>query len=334
MERKNILASGIEQKRYCNLYRAKSSAAFIAENIEDAKNVFRSKRDFYNANALSRARNILNQALDIISTAYFPTELDLVGFNNAMFQGSITDIKKLTQNEDGNLFAVLYEKHLIPFILKEDPDIIGISIACDSQLIPALTLSRLIKSRNKKAHIVVGGYVITLLSDTLMKYEELFTEFFDSAVLNEGEQPLLKLAEHISNGYELEGVPNLIYYDNGKVHANDILPAKDINLLPPPSFEGLPFDLYLNPEPVLPLLSSRGCYWGKCAFCSHNESYRWHYKNRDAGKVVDDMQELSQKYGAKHFAFSDEAISPNAIDKLSDEIIRRGITIRCSTNKI
>jgi hypothetical protein len=180
--------------------------------------------------------------------------------------------------------------------------------------------------------VVVGGHVITVLADVLMKYEELFNLYFDSAVLNEGERPLLKLVENISYGKTLEDVPNLIYSEHGKIRANEIQPPEDINSLPTPCFDGLPFDVYLNPELVLPILSSRGCYWGKCAFCSDSEFYRCHYQNRDADKVVDDMQELSRKHGAAHFSFSDEAISPSSISKLSDELIERGTEFRCSTN--
>lgn len=246
-------------------------------------------------------------------------------------QRSLEDIKKLTQNRAENPFLELYERHLLPFILEQDPDIIGISITYYGQLIPALTLSRLIKSSHKKAHVVVGGCVITLMSDVLMKYEELFNLFFDSAVLNEGERPLLKLVENISHGQTLADVPNLIYLDNDKIRANEVLPAEDINALPTPCFDGLPLDSYLSPEPVLPILSSRGCYWGKCAFCSDSLCYRWHYQSRDANKVVDDMQELSLKHGVTHFAFSDEAISPSAANKLSDELIKRGMKVRCST---
>jgi hypothetical protein len=55
-------------------------------------------------------------------------------------QSSLEDIKKITQNRTENPFLELYEDYLLPFILKEDPDIIGISIVSDSQLIPALTL--------------------------------------------------------------------------------------------------------------------------------------------------------------------------------------------------
>jgi anaerobic magnesium-protoporphyrin IX monomethyl ester cyclase len=331
IDSKDRLMPGLEQEYYYDLYEAKSSLNYIAERIEHAKSIFRNKQAFYDINALFGARSILKQAQIIISTGCFPTGQDLLRPVNVRFQRSLEDIKQITQNRNENPFLGLYEKHLLPFILKEDPDVVGISMTVDGQLIPALTLSRLVKSSLKKAHVVIGGHVIAVLADALMKYEELFSLFLDSAVLNEGEGPLLKLVEHISHGQTLEDVPNLIYFDHGKIRANPVLPAEDINSLPTPCFDGLPLDLYLSPEPVLPILSSRGCYWGKCAFCSDNICSRWHYQARDAGKVVDDMQELIQKHGVRHFGFSDEAISPASMSKISDEIIKRGLNVRCST---
>ena len=332
IDSKDRLMPGIEQGYYCDLYKAKSSITHIAERIEKAKGVFRNKQAFYDVNALSNARNNLKQAQAIISTGYFPIGQDLIWPINARLQRSLVDIKKLAQNRDENPFLELYEKYLLPFIIEEAPDIIGISITVDSQLIPALTLSRLIKSSYKKAHVVVGGGVITLLSEELKKHDELFNVFFDSAVPYEGERPLLKLVESISHDQTLEDVPNLIYLDCGKIRANEVLPSENINSLPAPCFEGMPLDLYLNPEPVLPILSSRGCYWGKCAFCSDSVLYQCRYQNRDASKVVDDMQELSQKYGAVHFAFSDECVSPSSISRLSDELISRGLKVSCSAD--
>jgi hypothetical protein len=332
LESKPFLSAGIEQGYYNDLFRAVMSIPYIAGEIDNAKRVFRDGVDFYDIGKLSRAREILKQAQEIISTASFPSGQDLVWPLNMRIQRSFEEIKKITQNSEENPFINLYESYLLPYIEEQNPDVIGISIAGDSQFIPALTMSRLIKSRHKDIHVVVGGYVVTLFSDVLMKYEELFTGFIDSAIVNEGERPLLELVEHISSGKDLKDVPNLIYYDNGQVCANEVLPAADINSLPTPDFDGFPLGLYLSPEPVLPVLSSRGCYWGKCAFCSHNASYRWHYRVRDAAKVVSDMQELSRRYGVKHFAFSDEAISPASMSRICDEIIDRGAVFRCSTN--
>jgi hypothetical protein len=329
---KSNLLPDVEQLYYSNLCKAKTSISYIANRIEWAKGVFKNKQEFYNVDSLSEARYIINQALSIISTAYFPTDLGLCWFNNPKFGGSMLELKEITQNKDENPYLELFEYNILPFISKEAPDIIGISIAGDSQLIPALSLSRLIKQQFDNVHVVVGGYVVTLLADTIMKYEELFTTFFDSAILYEGELPLLKLTEAIAEGDILDGVPNLIHYCKCRILTNDILPPDSINSLPTPCFDDFKLESYLSPDPVLPILSSKGCYWGKCAFCSHNESYRWRYRNRDASKIADDLQHLSNRYGVHHFVFTDEAISPASISRLSDELINRDEDYRLSTN--
>ena len=329
---KDRLMPGSEQKQYYDIYNAKSSIKYIAERIENAKSVFRNKKAFYDINALSNARSILKQAQIIVSTSCLPNGRDLMLPVNTRFQRTFEDIEKITLNTIENPFLNLYKDNLLPFIIEQNPDVIGISVTFDGQFIPALTLSRFIKSSYKKAHVVVGGHVITVLTDVLTKYKALFESYFDSAIINEGEHPLLKLIENISSGKSLKEVPNLIYLDQDKICSNPVEHSEDINALPTPCFDDLPFDLYLNPELVLPLLSSRGCYWGKCAFCSDSEFYRCNYQCRDANLVVDDIQDISKKYGVTHFSFSDEAISPSSMNRISDELINRNINIRCSSN--
>ncbi|MFA5628642.1 MAG: PqqD family peptide modification chaperone [Dehalococcoidales bacterium] len=328
---KNMLSAGIEQKYYSDLYKAKSSAHYLAETIEESKNVFRGS-DFYDINKLSRAREKQKNAQNIVSVNSFPSGQDLFWPVNIKFHRTYADIKKITANRAENPFYTIYEDHFIPYLLKEKPDIIGISIVGETQWVPALTLSRMIKSIYKRGHITIGGYTTTVLSESFEKYPDLFTTFFDSAIIDEGEIPLLKLVEAISKGKSLCEVPNLVYADGGKVVSNEGTFPEDVNNLPTPCFDGMPLDLYLSPEPVLPILSSRGCYWSKCAFCSHNEVYRCNYQVRDAKKVVDDIKKLSELYNVRHFAFSDEAISPASANRLSDEIIQSGLDIRCSTN--
>jgi hypothetical protein len=71
------------------------------------------------------------------------------------FQRSLTDINTITYNRDENPFIDMYESHLFPFIVKQDVDLIGISITFGSQLIPSLTLARLIKSYNIKSMLLL-----------------------------------------------------------------------------------------------------------------------------------------------------------------------------------
>jgi anaerobic magnesium-protoporphyrin IX monomethyl ester cyclase len=81
------------------------------------------------------------------------------------------------------------------------------------------------------------------------------------------------------------------------------LPPEDINSLPTPDFDGLPLDKYLSPVRVLPLQSSRGCYWGRCAFCTHSLGYGKRYQPRQPAKVAADIRQLKERYGVRYFAF-------------------------------
>jgi hypothetical protein len=332
LEQLSVLDNAVAQKYYFEIYQAYCSADYIADKVDEAKNTFRSKQRYFNIEELTNARMILKRAQEIISIGCFPSGHDLIWTDETNIPRSYEDIKDISQNSVENPFLELYKNHFMPYVTEQNPDVIGISIAGNCQLVPALTLSRLIKEGCQKSHVVVGGNVITLLSDTLIKYPELFKIFFDSAVVHEGEGPLLKLIQTIDSGKDLHEVPNLVYLNRGKTSANSILPSVNINTLPTPCFDGLPLDLYLSPEPVLSILSSRGCYWGKCTFCADNESFLRNYQKRDAQKVVSDMEELSRKYKTKYFAFSDEAISPGSLGKISDEISSKGLAFSCYTN--
>ena len=75
-------------------------------------------------------------------------------------------------------------------------------------------------------------------------------------------------------------------------------------------------------------MSSRGCYWGKCTFCTHSFIYDSHYRKENEVRVAEELDHLSKKYKTKYFTFSDEAISPNAFNRMSKEILKRGVEMR------
>jgi anaerobic magnesium-protoporphyrin IX monomethyl ester cyclase len=330
LDRKPSLAAGLEQRLYADLFLAKSSLFRIADEIEDAKSVFRSPR-YYDATALSRARETFENALSVTSIAHFPTRLELMSFAMPSYDGTFESLEKLTVNQVENPYLEYFENHVLPYVREQSPGVIGISIAGESQLIPALSLCRLIK-KDFNCHIVLGGYVITLLTDSLARHRNMFGEYCDSLMVLEGERPLLELVRCIENGQSLESVPNLIYFDGEGVKQTPTIIPEAMESLPVPDFDGLPLNKYLAPEPVLPVLASRGCYWGKCAFCSHNVSYENKYRISSGEKIVAYLEILHRKYGVNHFAFSDEAIAPKMMRDLTSRLIEHQDELNLSTN--
>ena len=203
----------------------------------------------------------------------------------------------------------------------------GISIINTSQLIPGLTLAKLIKEANPDIHINIGGSIFTRLVNELSLNPDLFS-VFDSVIVHEGETALLGLVKHLRGEADIKDIPNLIYKDGSEIRVNKISSqGEDINTLPTPTFDGFPLDKYLSPELIIPVLSSRGCYWGKCTFCDHSFGYSGRYRLRDVDLLYNDIAGLKEKYKTDFFTFQDEGLSPKLIGALSDRIIENNLGI-------
>jgi len=93
-----------------------------------------------------------------------------------------------------------------------------------------------------------------------------------------------------------------------------LLPAKryeQVSTLAQYEYDGFDVhDGYLMPWPIVPYQGSRGCHWGICGFCDHEEGYRLHYRPKESAQVVDHMEHLRTQYGITHLQFVDKAIEP------------------------
>ena len=94
-----------------------------------------------------------------------------------------------------------------------------------------------------------------------------------------------------------------------------------------PDFEVFDLARYPNPTPVLPIVMSRDCSWRRCRFCAHNFSFGG-YRIKPISQVVDELESLISRHGASHFYFADQYISAATLEKLSDEILQRNLSVR------
>jgi len=313
----DVLATGI-----------KFSGAILSQ-VEEAKAVMRRPERFFDFDAYRQADMIIKSALKLISDAYAPSVLSLSTFESGTrAEESTWQAARATADGDINPFIELYEEELLPGEAWDDYDVAGISIVGISQIIPGLTLARMLKEKHPHLHVTLGGPIFSVNSGQLAGHPEFFDTFADSIVTFEGEEPLHRLLSALKDGAPLAGVPNLLYRDAGGVHQNPERVELRFEELPPPVFDELPMDLYLSPYPILPVLQSRGCYWGKCTFCTHSFIYGHRYGKQRTRQMVDELAALSEKYGTRYFTYSDEAVSPHSLNDVSEEIVSRGLDIR------
>jgi radical SAM superfamily enzyme YgiQ (UPF0313 family) len=66
---------------------------------------------------------------------------------------------------------------------------------------------------------------------------------------------------------------------------------------------------------VLPVQTSRGCYWGKCTFCNLHYDHRY-YRPKGIDLVVRDIQTLKERHKTPYFFFADECIPIATLKRL------------------
>jgi radical SAM superfamily enzyme YgiQ (UPF0313 family) len=309
------------QKQYAALSSSILFGEYIIENVNDAKKIIKSKDEFYDIEKLFKAFKILELGLKLASSAYYPSNLTFHSYDMRHSCRSSKAVLEAINDRKENLFIEYFEKYTLPEVLLGKPGLIGISIINISQLIPGLTLAKLIKKADPEIHINIGGSVFTRLVNEISNNKELFS-VFDSVIVHEGETALLNLINHLENKFDIRDIPNLIYKEGLEIKVNSLSSVgEDINSLPTPCFGGLPLDKYLSPELVIPILSSRGCYWNRCTFCDHGYGYSGKFRPRDVDMLFNDIKTLMDKYNTSYFTFQDEGLAPKMMGALSDKLI-------------
>jgi anaerobic magnesium-protoporphyrin IX monomethyl ester cyclase len=298
----------------------------LARDVEWAKETVRSER-FFDPEPSLKAFLTLVKGLRLGSSPYCPSELHFTGYSSAYPPYSSRAIRAATQDRDLNMFRNLLQVSVLPQIRREQPDLVGISLTSADQVIAGFTLASLVKEAELPTHVVLGGKMVTCWRDQLPHAQALW-DLFDSAIVYEGEVALLRLVEALDRGQDLSSVPNLIYragtarpQDGLQIRINEVKTPEPAGALPIPDFGGLPLDLYLAPVRVLPVSASRGCYWGRCAFCNVGYGESCHFSEQRAEQVAEEMLRLAEAYGSRHFFFADEALSPRMLKRLSAHLI-------------
>ena len=297
----------------------------MVQNVEWAKSTLKSQ-SFYEIDDYVESWKIIDRWLQAFGMLYYPSEISIADNSMRYSVYSSEDVLKAVNCEHENPYHDLFNDHIVDSMMKEDPDLVGISVTATSQVMPAFTLARLLKKKNRDLHITMGGSVFTKLIDNLQQNHLIF-DLVDSFIVFEGEHALLGLIEHLEDKRDLGKVPNLVYKEGDRICVNEPFHIEDINSLPTPDYDGFPLDRYLSPKRVLPLQGSRGCYWRKCTFCNlHVDNLKFRLRNLDL--VLEDIDKLKEKYGAEYMFFSDECMPVKQLDSLSSRLIEKGNDVK------
>lgn len=217
----------------------------------------------------------------------------------------------------------------IDYVKAYEPDVLGLT-SMTVTIKNALKTAAATKVALPKTKIAVGG-----VHATVMPGEVIADPNVDVVVRNEGEYSFLEIVKRWESGESLEGILGTSIRVNGEIIHHDRAPrVLDLDSLPFPARDLLPMHIYkagLSFPPHIRvrsmLYSARGCP-NNCAFCSTAAVWGGHRCTmRSASNVLDEIQEVVDRFGVYGFEFADEltTLRKDRLKEFCDGIHNRGL---------
>ncbi len=298
----------------------------IIENTDNAVRTTRTPEDFFVPEKLTEAKHIIKLALRLVSMPFAPNEIDFDNyFANPLLNLDWQNIKNQCKDRTVNMFFDYFDG-VTDGIAEKNYNAVCISMTDLSQLIPVFTLADMLRKKTG-AKIILGGNYATQIYEDMMKYDEIFTEYFDFVVIGDGEVATVKLCEYLDGKRDIAEVPNIVYAKNGKAFTTGFSCEKfRMDDLAYPDFSDYDMSLYFTPDPTYPIQLSKGCYWGKCNFCDYAYGQQG-YSPKHMDRIIAEIRYYINSYGASKFIFVDEAIPPKFYNELAKRIIDENLKI-------
>ncbi len=200
----------------------------------------------------------------------------------------------------------------------DEASIVGVSVPYVEQIAPTLLLARYLKRRRPDVKVVLGGGAVTHLVREIC-IDASFWPDVDHVIPFEGEYSFHRLIEALDGSTTslrvYQPLDNIVSMRDGAIHYTKDLGARPrVDVVP--DFSDLEH-AYPTPRPIYPLLTSKGCYWGKCAYCTHHEGYGQGYSRISDTLVHGALNRLIES-GVRSFYLVDEALPPRNLAKLAE----------------
>jgi anaerobic magnesium-protoporphyrin IX monomethyl ester cyclase len=207
----------------------------------------------------------------------------------------------------------------------------------------AIETSDYLRAKFPLAHICLVGTHVTFETEDTFK----ISDSFSSIARGEYEYTLRDLAKRLQENVPLSIVDGLSYrtfnvdapWEEIIIHNKDRKPIEDLDKLP---FVSQVYKKHLNIKnyffaasafPMVMVLSSRGCSWGKCSFCI-SPKFEGIYRERSVSNFVDELAWIKKnmpeikEIGIEDGTFGDS----DRISKICQEILNRNLKIKWYCN--
>lgn len=251
-----------------------------------AWDLLRSPSGYENLDRHHSAISTLRRCLDLASAHHGTgVGLDLAQYEDPDLRSMHTPhLRAAAASPERSPYAPYFEA-LTARVAALAPRVVGLSVGYLNQALPAMALCGTLRRALPGLRILLGGSLISCFRGRLSP--EALAPVVDRLVFGDGTAALS----------EALGLP--IGPD----------PVAD------PDFDAMPWSQYMAPGPIVPLSTSLGCFWGRCAYCpeaAQGQRFRLTV-DRDLPAL---MHRLAERTGAVLFHLTDSAVPPRSLSLL------------------
>ncbi len=202
-------------------------------------------------------------------------------------------------------------------------ELIGFTVVFQ-QMVATLALAQRLKERHPEIPIVLGG---ATFEDDIASSVLQGCDYIDYVHCGDGDRTFPEMVRRLRSGDSLKGMRGVMRRVDGCIdYAGRSENLRDLNATPIPNFDEYFYArresgysaLPDAREPMLPIETGRGCWWGMknhCTFCGLNRA-GMEFRAKSVDNVLEVLQELSKKYGLLHFDAIDNIMAPEYIENL------------------
>jgi len=181
------------------------------------------------------------------------------------------------------------------YIMDKNPDIVGFTALCNT-FHNALVLSQLIKERNNKIKIILGGPHASIVPETILEDYP----WIDLICVGEGESNIVSIIKGLEYN-DLSSVPGILYRNNDEILINpESEMIKDLDTLPLLNYD---FILSFKDITAVDIEAGRGCPY-RCTYCATNKYWKYNFRLKSVDRICKEILEVKKILGGKKVFFS------------------------------